>query len=193
MVDETRASLLIRIRDPEDSRAWEEFHELYAPLLYRYARARGLSHDDAEDVRSTCYEIIVAKIRDFDYDRDKGGFKAWLRTVVNRRVVDLFRKRREGSAPSRELRAVPGSEPSPEEIWEQQWKEQHLRFCIQQVRGEVSEKSFQVFDLLVDRGLGVPEVCERLELSRDQVYQIKSRFLARVRAAMAAIYSDVAR
>ena len=30
----TRASLLLRLRDPRDGAAWKEFVELYAPLVY---------------------------------------------------------------------------------------------------------------------------------------------------------------
>ncbi len=44
----TRASLLIRIKDPNANEAWSEIHDLYAPLIYGYARRQGLSRDDAE-------------------------------------------------------------------------------------------------------------------------------------------------
>ena len=59
----TRASLLIRIKDPDANEAWSQFHDLYAPLIYRYARRRGLNRHEAEDVRSECYEAIVATLR----------------------------------------------------------------------------------------------------------------------------------
>ncbi len=41
----TRISLLKRVKDPDDAAAWREFHALYAPLLFRYARARALALD----------------------------------------------------------------------------------------------------------------------------------------------------
>ena len=37
----TRASLIARLSDPEDVEAWEEFVEIYLPLLYRLARRKG--------------------------------------------------------------------------------------------------------------------------------------------------------
>ncbi len=37
----TRSTLISRIKDFEDREAWREFHNVYAPLIYRYARARG--------------------------------------------------------------------------------------------------------------------------------------------------------
>ena len=36
----TRATLLARLKNRSDAEAWTEFHKLYAPLLYRYARSR---------------------------------------------------------------------------------------------------------------------------------------------------------
>jgi RNA polymerase sigma-70 factor (ECF subfamily) len=187
----TRASLLIRIKNPRDTQAWAEFYDFYAPLLYRYARARGLGHEDAEDVRSTCYEAIVRQIPHFDYDRAKGGFKAWLRTLVNRRVVDLLRKRREPTAESHELAELPAREPPTDELWEQHWKQQHLRYCVQQVRSAVAPQTFEAFQMLIEQGCTVPEVCDRLGMNPNQVYKAKARVLELVRQRMAALYSEI--
>ncbi|HKB35845.1 MAG TPA: sigma factor, partial [Gemmataceae bacterium] len=46
----TRPSLLVRIRDAADREAWRQFVELYAPLVYRFARRRGLQDADAADL-----------------------------------------------------------------------------------------------------------------------------------------------
>ena len=190
-MDTTRPSLLIRIKDPRDAAAWAEFHELYAPLLYRYARARGLSHEDAEDVRSTCYEAIVRQIREFQYEKQKGGFKAWLRTLVNRRVIDLLRKRREPIADSQDLAELPARDPSLDEMWDRHWKEQHLAYCVEQVRGSVTAQTFEAFLLVARDDCSVDEVCSRLGLVPKQVYRAKSRVLQLIRQQMEVIGSEV--
>jgi hypothetical protein len=46
----TRASLLIRIRDPKDRLAWGEFVRVYAPLIHAYGQRRGLQDSDAADL-----------------------------------------------------------------------------------------------------------------------------------------------
>ena len=188
-MDTTRPSLLIRIKNPRDAEAWAEFHELYAPLLYRYARARGLSHEDAEDVRATCYETIVRQIARFEYDKQKGGFKAWLRTLVNRRVIDLLRKHRDERADSVALAELPANEPAPDELWEQHWQEQHLAYCVEQVRASVTPQTFEAFELLVRDECSVPDVCNRLALTPKQVYRAKSRVLQLVRQRMTTMLS----
>ena len=46
----TRASLLVRLRDGGDAGAWREFVHLYAPVIYGFARKRGLQDADAADL-----------------------------------------------------------------------------------------------------------------------------------------------
>jgi hypothetical protein len=43
----TRASLLVSIRDAADAQAWPQFVDIYAPLIYGYARKQGWQDADA--------------------------------------------------------------------------------------------------------------------------------------------------
>ncbi len=189
-MDTTRASLLIRIKNARDTDAWTQFHDLYAPLIYRYARGRGLGREDAEDVRSKCYEAIVRQIPTFDYNKAKGGFKAWLRTMVDRRVIDLFRKRREQQADTGDLRGLEDNQPSPDEVWEKQWKHQHIKYCVELLRREVSQQTFEAFFMVVIDERPVAEVCDALGMNRNQIYKAKERMLRRVRKKMVEIGCD---
>lgn len=181
----TRPSLLVRVRDQADAKAWDEFYELYAPLLYKFARAQGLPHADAEDVRSQCCESLVKQLPTFEYDRQKGGFKAWLKTMVSRRVIDRLRKRREHQLDSADLRAIPAEQQAADELWEQQWRQQHLRYCVQSLKGTVTESTWQTFQLLITDGLEVSDVCDQLGISANQVYKARKRMLELIREKMA--------
>ena len=44
----TEPTLVERLADPRDDAAWNRFDTLYRPVVYRYARTRGLQHSDAE-------------------------------------------------------------------------------------------------------------------------------------------------
>ena len=46
----TRASLLLQIRDGANQAAWQEFVNLYGPVVYGFARKRGLQDADAADI-----------------------------------------------------------------------------------------------------------------------------------------------
>ena len=183
-MDSTRPSLLMRIRNNDDAQAWLEFFELYSPLLYGYARDRGLSHEDAEDIRASCYETIVKRIAEFDYSDQNSGFRAWLRTMVNRRVIDLFRKKKLPLAESRDIDAVVDENETLDGIWEKNWRLYHLRYCISQVGKRLKPTTLEAFQRLTEHGQDVETVCREMNMTTDQVYKIKSRVLAMIREEM---------
>lgn len=181
----TSATLLKRLRFANDEMAWSTFHTLYAPLLYRYARSKGLRRDDAEEVRDQCIEVVARKISHFDYDKDKGGFKNWLYCIASGKVIDHLRKRRMKPADTRELEKLVDPSPTPDEQWEQTWKNEHLKYCVEQVREHVSEINYRAFHMLLFEECTVDEVRARLSMNSNQVYKAKSRVLARVRKILA--------
>ena len=187
----TRSTLLARLKNRGDAEAWSQFQKLYAPLLYRYARGRGLSREDSEDVRDQCVEVIARKIKTFQYDKEKGGFKNWLYRIAHRKVIDLLRKHRERVAATGEVRVLPDPGPTPDEIWGRHWEQQHLRYCVEQIRGSVSEVNHEAFCMLLFEECTVEQVCARLGLNANQVYKAKSRVLQRVRQLMAGFDSDI--
>ena len=93
-MDTTRASLLLRIKNQRDAKAWAEFDSIYRPILRRYANAWRLPEEEAQDVIQNCMLAIHKHIAGFDYDPKKGRFRAWLKTMVCNRVKNLLRDRR---------------------------------------------------------------------------------------------------
>ncbi len=61
-MEDTRSTLLVRLRDPTDQDAWRTFDELYRPMLVGYACARGLDQADAEDVAQQCIQAVLKQI-----------------------------------------------------------------------------------------------------------------------------------
>src|SRR5207249_11718846 len=55
----TRVTLLARIRDGRDADAWREFVQLYGPVVYRFARNRGLQDADAADLMQDVLRSVV--------------------------------------------------------------------------------------------------------------------------------------
>src|SRR2546423_15156005 len=74
----TRASLLVRLRDPQDGTAWAEFVDLYAPLVYGYARKQGLQDADAADLCQDVLRAVAGAVGRLDYDPQRGAFRNWL-------------------------------------------------------------------------------------------------------------------
>ena len=177
----TRRTLLQRVRDPADREAWEQFFELYAPLLESYARAHGLSRADAQEVRAQCLEVLVRRLPTFEYERARGRFQAWLHEIARGKVIDLARRSRRASGDSSPLAALEDSGAGPDQHWERQWRDEHLRYGLREALSDEEDGPRHAFELLLLDETTVPDVCERTGLNANQVYKAKARILRRVR------------
>jgi RNA polymerase sigma factor (sigma-70 family) len=184
---ETRPSLLARIRDPGDRLGWSEFVDVYAPLIYGFARKSSLQDADAADLTQEVLRAVSRSIRGFVYDPTRGPFRGWLFTVVRNELRDMQAVRR------RPGRAVGGTDaqhlldtqPAPEDDLAAQWDREHERrlfvWASSQVRGEVQESTWRAFWETAVRGKDAKETAVELGISVAAVYLAKSRVMARLR------------
>src|SRR5688500_7177705 len=93
----TRASLLLRLRDPQDGDAWRLFADTYAPLVYRHCRRQGLQEADAADVAQEVLTQVARSIGTFEYRPERGRFRDWLGAVVRSKLA-RFRQRQTRAA-----------------------------------------------------------------------------------------------
>src|SRR5262245_60577896 len=122
----TRPSLLVRIRDHADRTAWAEFVGLYVPLVYGYARARGLQEADAADLVQEVFRSVAAAVRRFDYDPQRGGFRAWLLQATRNHLRSFLRRAAraarvglpDGATILEDLPAAEGRD----DLWEMEWR-----------------------------------------------------------------------
>ncbi|MDA8746020.1 sigma-70 family RNA polymerase sigma factor [Rubripirellula amarantea] len=91
----TRSSL-IRGLQSNDQQAWQEFHNLYYPLLIGWARRYGLGHADADELVGELFESLTKYFGQFRYD-DTGSFRAYMRTILkNLNTRSVAKQRRFG-------------------------------------------------------------------------------------------------
>ena len=74
---DTSASLLERLRHPNEQAAWERFVRLYTPVLLAWSRRLGLGADDAADLCQDVFARVFQALPGFAYDPSR-RFRGWL-------------------------------------------------------------------------------------------------------------------
>ena len=182
----TRASLLVRLRDRRDQAAWQEFLDLYAPLVYNYARKQGLQDADAADLTQDVLVAVAGAVGRLQYDPGRGSFRNWLFTVVRRKLANWRRDRtarRNGTGdpmPSQLLEECPAAD-AVEAEWEADWQRQVFAWACEQVRRDVALPTWQAFWRTVVEGQPGKQVAADLGLTLTAVYHARSRIRARLK------------
>ena len=181
-MEETRTTLLLRLKDGTDQTAWRTFDQLYRSMLVAYGTARGLDANDAEDVAQQCVQAVLDKIEKYEH---LGSFKTWLRAIAEKKVCDRYRAMgREVQVESSVWAANADPQPGPDELWERKWWSAHLRHGAEVVRMEVAETTFAAFVGYAIEGEAPDIVARSLGLSVNQVYGAKHRVLDRLGSLM---------
>ena len=191
MTDElTRPTLLFRLKD-RDQGAWEEFVELYTPMLYGYCTRRGLSEADAADVVQEMMRSISMAMDRFDYDRGKGKFRSWLFTVAHSKLCRFFKTkgRRPSTAGDTRMMEFINEQPSEEEErdWDLGYKRRLFQWAAERVKKRVAPNTWEAFWRVSMNEEPVEEVVEALGMSTGSVYVAKSRVIVALRQELESI------
>jgi RNA polymerase sigma factor (sigma-70 family) len=191
----TRASLLLRLRDPQDGAAWVEFVDLYAPLVYGYARKQGLQDADAADLTQEVLGAVAGAVGRLEYDPARGAFRNWLFTVVRRklsnwRAAQGNRTCGSGDEAIHELMEQCPAPADAEAAWEAEWQARVFAWACAQVRRDVADTTWQAFWRTAIDDLPGKQVAGELSLSVAAVYRARSRVLARLKELIQSVQGD---
>ena len=181
----TRPSLLLRVRDLADAAAWGEFVEIYAPLVHRYARRRGLQDADAADIVQEVLREFARCGPRFQYNPDAGRFRSWLLTLARRAVGRQARQPAGRPVPvgagGEAGSPLEGSEADASAAFcEAEYQRVVFDWAAQQVRREVKDSTWQAFWLTAVEQVSPAEAAQRLGISTGSVYVAKNRVIRRL-------------
>lgn len=186
-VGSTRISLLLRVRDLGNQESWEEFVELYGPLILRYLRRTGVSQQDALELVQDVLLKVVQHIGTFQYDPNR-SFRAWLGTVARNRAYRFFAERGRrpitpgGTNHHVAVQETPHEDRAQDELIEEEWRRRRLEMALKRLRSEKQgTKGLEVFELVFVKELSREEVAERLGMQMGAVYTALCRILKRLR------------
>jgi RNA polymerase sigma factor (sigma-70 family) len=183
----TRLSLLVRLRDAGDDQAWSQFVEIYAPLVFGFARKHGLQDADAADLTQDVLQAVSGGIRRLDYDPRRGSFRGWLFTVVRNKLRNFIAAQKRpgrmtGDADTQQLlQELPARDEDQTFWWDQEYERRVFSWAAEQARGAFRESTWQAFWQTAVEGKTGPEAALKLGLSVAAVYLAKGRVMDRLK------------
>lgn len=195
-IPDTRASLILRLPDAGDVEAWDEFVEIYQPLVYRLARKRGFQDADAHDLAQ---EVLLAVSRAVDRwvpDRSRGRFRDWLFRIARNLMINFLSRPKHrilGTGDTNIARLLheqcdPTGEPS--RLFELEYRRELFRRAAARVRSAVSQRTWQAFwqTSVLDRPIA--EVASECQMTCGSVYIARSRVMTRLREEVRRFEND---
>jgi RNA polymerase sigma-70 factor (ECF subfamily) len=185
----TPASLLERLRQPLDQDAWGRFAELYTPLLFYWARRRGLEANAAADLVQDVFLVLVRKLPEFVYDPNK-SFRSFLRKVLQNKAREHQRRPNlpvvPGSGDIADVAADNGERPDEEA----EYRRELVQRALELLQPEFPPMTWTAYQEYVVAGKPVAVVAADLGISTNRVYLAKSRVLTRLRQELAGLLDD---
>jgi RNA polymerase sigma factor (sigma-70 family) len=187
-MESTSATMLGRLRNLSDARAWQEFQARYRPRLLAWCRGKGLQPADAEDVTQDVLARVAKRMPTFVYDAG-GNFSGWLRAVWHSAWSDFVTNPTPGRCGTGEtsvheqLRQVQGGDLTKELA--EEFEREALHEALAQARPRVSPRDWQIFYDVVFGGRSGTEVAREHGMTLAHVGMTKLRVQNKVSEELA--------
>lgn len=185
----TRGTLLMRVRDPRDKQAWNQFAELYLPMVRGYCRRQGLQDADATDVAQEVMASVARAVRRLDYQPARGRFRNWLFVITRNQLRKFFTRnqRRERGSGRTSIQQMLAEQPDGRETkdWDEECRRRLFEWAAGRARAEFADTTWRAFVMTAVEGKAPKDVGEALGLSPAAVYTARSRVLSRVKELVA--------
>ncbi|MCA9171650.1 MAG: sigma-70 family RNA polymerase sigma factor [Planctomycetales bacterium] len=193
---QTRATLVLRLRDRADTGAWNDFIGDYGPMLYRFVRSRGLQDADASDLVQEVMRSVGMAIDRLDYAKEKGGFRAWLFTITRNQLSTYFQQRQRLGPTGNDttqlqlLQQASDSRNELEEAWEVEYQRQLAARAMEALQPTIEAKTWSAFELTAIQGLPADVAGQQIGMTKGAVYVARSRVTAKLRAEIERLLAE---
>jgi RNA polymerase sigma-70 factor (ECF subfamily) len=186
----TRPSLLAQLGDASQHEAWQEFIEIYEPLVYRLARQNGLQHADAQDLTQEVFVAVDKAIGRFDPSSEKGSFRGWLFRIARNLMIN-FLTRQKGprgtgdTGVQKLLNQQPASEGQAATLFEVEYRREVFRRAAERIRHDFRDDTWRAFWLTGVEGQPIDQVAKLLGKTHGAIRIARCRVLARLKEEVA--------
>lgn len=192
---DTNLYLISILQDEGNEDCWTNFVDIYQAALIEFAKSKGLSVHDAEDISQNVLASVAKSIASWKPDPKRAQFRTWLCTIANRKIIDAVRKRQfakgsGGTSVIEMLQLVPEHQADPR-LLQIEIRRQLFRRATEAVKSEFSEDAWQAFWLCAVEGIPTREVADTLHKTVGAVYAAKGRVMRRILEYVRALEMEI--
>lgn len=183
----TATSLIFRLQK-NDADAWQQFVELYAPLIFHWCQQLRLDAQDGADIMQEVFAVAAQAIGRYQ-KRHNGTFRGWLWTITQNKIRDHYRKNADRT------QAVGGTQAkwnldqfaddSPLSRDTDPATRQEIKLLLHRamnlIKNDFEPQTWTAFWRATVDGHDTGWIAEDLGISRNSVRQAKCRVLRRLR------------
>lgn len=183
---DTRPSLLLKIRDADNQAAWDEFSEIYRPVICRLARLRGLQDSDADDLAQQVLLAVSRAVGRWEVNPERARFRTWLKRVADNAILNaLTRGPADRATGDDQLQWMLDSRPARSDpnsdLLRTEYRREIFRRAADHIRSEFTDDTWNAFWRTTVDGLDVDAVAHELERTRGSIYASRSRVMKRLK------------
>ena len=191
--DNTRQTLLLRMRDKHDENSWEEFHAIYRPYIAAVILKLGIEQADVDDILQKVLLTLWEKLPEFQYDESK-RFRSWLAVVTRHACMNFIRSKKAYKSRVEKSAGLDGEAAitlaEVEQIAEFQWKLYISNMAMEKVASFFSGKAMSVFELSL-KGRAIDDIAVELGITVNSANQLKFRVKERLKKEIQRLKSDL--
>ena len=195
-------TMLDRLRNTGTARdiALELFQSKYRYLIFAIASEYGLSNTEADELLSIVLREVWQHTVAEHYQDQRKPFRAFLRTVIKRRALDLIRKRKtwqfsledlnreqdDEEDEENNLENLPDADAeNPFRLVEMQFDRMYYRnlilYGLKELRKRINEETYQIFDLAMIQRRPSKDVADFFDVTVNYVNKVKRDNCERLR------------
>lgn len=183
---ETRASLILRLQNPGDVAAWDEFVDVYGRVVFRVAKGRGFQAADAENLVQEVMFAVARSVAQWLERGDRGRFRAWLLRIARNEAADMITGRatrslgQDGHAAAYALNELPAQDDISSHL-DLEYERAVFQWAADKVQTTVAPHTWQAFWLTHVEGLSIEAAANQLQTRPGNIYFGRSRVMARIK------------
>lgn len=180
----TRYSLILRLRDREDADAWNQFIEIYEPIVHRMMLGAGLQSADAIEQTQEVMAAVAEAINRWTPDANKGKFRTWLYRVSRNLLADFWKQSQRTPRTGVNEETLELAADRVDASFDTEFERHAFLVAAKQVKPRVEFNTWQAFWQTAVEHRAVEDVARDLGMNPGAVYVARSRIMKKLQDAV---------